>query len=66
MDAGMRHPSPAARANQTNPAANGGSDGSRGCSPTGASRSTVMAAATTAITRKSMTPRTSTGFMRRR
>src|SRR5712691_9339706 len=55
----MRHPSPAARAIRNNPAPTTTAPMARATrSPAGARRSTVMAAATTAIARKSMTPMT--------
>jgi hypothetical protein len=53
----MRHPSPAARAIRNNPAPTTTAPMARAmCSPAGARRSTVMAAVTTAIARRSMTP----------
>ena len=56
---GMRHPSPAARAIRNNPAATTTAPMARATrSPAGARRSTVMAAVTTAIARRSMTPMT--------
>jgi hypothetical protein len=54
---GMRHPSPAARAIRNNPAPTTTAPMARATrSPAGARRSTVMAAVTTAIARRSMTP----------
>jgi hypothetical protein len=56
----MRHPSPAARPIRNNPAPTTTAPMARATrSPAGARRSTVMAAATTAIARRSMTPMTS-------
>ena len=55
----MRHPSPAARAIRNNSAATVTAPTARATrSPAGARRSTVMAAATTAIARRSTTPMT--------
>jgi len=55
----MRHPSPAARAIRNNPATTTTAPVARATrSPAGARRSTVMAAVTTAIARRSMTPMT--------
>ena len=55
----MRHPSPAARAIRTNPAPTTMAPVARATSsPAGARRSMVMAAATTAMARRSMTPMT--------
>jgi hypothetical protein len=55
----MRHPSPAARAIRNSPAPPTTAPMARATrSPAGARRSTVMAAATTAIARRSMTPMT--------
>ena len=55
----MRHPSSAARAIRNNPAPTRTAPMARATrSPAGARRSTVMAAATTAIARRSMTPMT--------
>ena len=54
-----RHPSPAARAIKNKPAPTTTAPMARATrSPAGARRSTVMAAATTAIARRSMTPMT--------
>jgi hypothetical protein len=56
---GMRHPSPADRAIRNNPAPTTRAPIARATrSPAGARRSTVMAAVTTAIARRSMTPMT--------
>jgi hypothetical protein len=56
---GMRHPSPAARAIRNNPAPTTTAPMARATrSPAGARRSTVMAAVTTAIACRSMTPMT--------
>ena len=55
----MRHPSPAARAIRNNPAPTTTTPMARATrSPAGARRSTVMAAPTTTIARRSMTPMT--------
>jgi hypothetical protein len=55
---GMRHPSPAARAIKNKPTPTTTAPMARATrSPAGARCSTVMATATTAITRRSMTPR---------
>jgi len=55
----MRHPSPAARAIRNNPAPTATAPVARATrSPAGARRSTVMAAVTTAIARRSVTPMT--------
>ena len=57
---GMRHPSPAACAIRNNPAPTTTAPMARATrSPAGARRSTVMAAVTMAIARRSMTPMTS-------